>query len=117
MIRSGDTFEEKKAFYEKYHYSFIPFIPLKDPERKLKDLDFSFKYPENTEKIDGEAIRPRGIRPYWVYTVQGLRKAKTRKERLMAMRFSVGEKALPILDKMLREEREQLLGSIRRKAK
>ena len=115
LIRPGDTWGEVKKFYKKYSIGSVPFITVKDPERKLRDLNFSFEYPENVMKV-GSGIR-RGVRPFWVYTVVGLKKAITREERLKAMRFSVGEKALPILDKMQSEERERLLGPLRRKAK
>lgn len=112
LWRSGDTREESKEFHKKYSYGFVPFIPVKDPERSLRDLDFSFEYPENVGKV-----RPqKGIEAFVVYTVVGLKKARTREEKLKAMSFSVG-KALPMLDKMRSEERERLLGPARRKAK
>jgi len=113
LIRPGDTWGEVKKFYKKYSIGSVPFITVKDPERKLRDLNFSFVYPENVRKVGWQ----KGIEPFNVYTVTGLKKAKTREERLKAMSFSVGEKALPILDKMQSEERERLLGPLRRKAK
>jgi len=113
LRRPGDTREKLKQFNKKYRNGFIPFIPVKDPEKKLRGLDFSFEYPENVKKVGW----PRDKGPFKVYTVVGLKKAKTREERLKASRFSVGEKALPISDKMQSDEREQLWGSIRRKAK
>jgi hypothetical protein len=116
LIRRGDTQEEARAFNKKY-LGFLPFVPLREPERRLRDLSFSFNYSENVEKLAGEELRRKGIRPYWVYTVDGIKKAKTREERLKSMHFSVGDKALPILDKMQREERERLIGPRREKAK
>jgi len=45
--------------------------------------------------------------------VVGLRKAKTREERLEAMRRMPNDERLPLASKMYREERERLLGPVR----
>ena len=111
LRRPGVTKEERKKFYEKYK-GFLPFIPLKDPEKKLRDLEFSFEYPENMRKVGWR----REIEVFEVYTVVGLPKAKTREERLKAMSGWNSEK-LPLASKMEREERELLLGPSRRRAK
>jgi len=111
LIRSGETREEREEFRKKYHNGFVPFIPVKDPEKKLRDLNFSFEYPDNVRKVGGQSGQ-RGVGP--VYNVIGLKKAKTREERLDAMRFSTG-KELPLASKMEREERERLWPKRRRK--
>ena len=104
LMRSGISKEERKEHYKKYK-GFLPFIPLKDPERRLRNLDFSFQYPEEVKKI-GTRIRKKGIRSYWVYTVIGLPKAKTREERLRAQPSPPTDyiEELPILYKMINEE-------------
>lgn len=112
LRRPGVTKEERKKFYGKYK-EFLPFISLKNPEKKLRDLEFSFEYPENVRKVGWR----REIEVFKVYTVVGLKKAKTREERLKAMSFSVGEKELPIVDTMQNQERERLLGPARRKTR
>ena len=115
LIRMGDTWGEARAFNERYGYGFLPFIPVKNPEKKLRELDFSFQYPENVEKVYKQEIRKRSIEPYWVYTVLGLKKATTRQERLKAMSPLLIGEGLPISTKMEKEERERLLGPGRRK--
>lgn len=111
LRRPGVTKEERKKFYEKYK-DFLPFISLKNPEKKLRDLKFSFEYPENVRKVGWR----REIEIFKVYTVVGLKKAKTREERLDAMRFTAPGK-LPLAHKMQWEERERLLGPSRRRQK
>ncbi len=48
--------------------------------------------------------------------VKGFKKAKTREERLRAMNSCSGW-GLPMVSNMKREEREKLLGPVRRKKK
>jgi len=76
-------------------------------------LDFSFEYPDNVRKVGGQSGQ-RGVGP--VYNVIGLKKAKTREERLDAMRFTAPGK-LPLAHKMQWEERERLLDPSRRRQK
>ncbi len=109
LRRPGVTREERKKFYEKYK-EFLPFIPLKDPEKKLRDLEFSFEYPENVRKVGWR----REIEIFKVYTVVGLPKAKMREERLDAMSFTAPGK-LPLAHKMQWEEGERLWPKRRRK--
>ena len=111
LRRPGVTREERKKYHKEYK-EFLPFISLRDPEKKLRDLEFSFEYPENIRKVGWR----REIEIFKVYTVVGLKKARTREERLKAMSFTVG-KELPIVSKMKSKERERLLGPVRRKAK
>jgi len=108
LIRPGDTWEEVKQFNKKYDSGgFIPFVHAREPERKLRDLDFSFQYPENTRKI-GSSIWRRGIRSFWVYTVVGIKKATTEEERLEAIPYLPlnCKKELPHFFKMRNEEQE-----------
>lgn len=109
LVRVGETKQERKKFKKKYPGG-VPFIPVKDPEKKLRDLDFSFEYPENVKVVG----RKREMKT--PYRVIGLRKAKTREERLEAMRFTAPGK-LPLVHKMQWEERERLLGPDRRNRK
>lgn len=114
LIRPGDTREERKKYFKKYDFH-EPFVTISNPERKLRNLDFSFKYPENVKKIHIENRYGKIFR-YWTYTVIGLKKAKTKEERLRAMNSFSGW-GLPIVSNMKREERERLLGPARRKKK
>lgn len=110
LVSPGVTREERKKYYEKYRES-LPFLPVKDPEQKLRNLKFSFEYPTNVEKI-GHGIYRKGIRPFWVYTVVGLRKAKTKEERSNAMHFII-DKKLPLMSQILSEEKQKLSGEVR----
>ena len=117
LSRPGETWEEIRKHSKQYPHDSLRFIPVKDPEKKLRDLDFSFQYPENLKIIQR---RTEWLEADYVvkidYKVIGLPKAKTREERLKAMRFGTG-KELPLASKMEREERERLLGPSRRRAK
>ena len=118
LIRLGDTKEEREKYRKKYG-RFLPFIPVKDPERKLRDLDFSFEYPENVMKI-GRGIYRKGIEPYWVYTVVGLKTAKTRKERLDTTPSPPTDDMgkLPFLYKLINQEHKKFgLKTYKRRAK
>ena len=111
LIRPGNTLEEARKYYEKYQGAW-PYIPVKDPEKKLRDLDFSFKYPEDVKTVGGR----NEMDGFQVYTVVGLKKAETRKERLDAFSYSApGD--LPIRHKMAWEERERYFGPEGRKSR
>ena len=117
LSRPGDTKEERKKFFEKLDLE-KPFIPVKNPEKKLRDLDFSFEYPENVNTVGNIWLEKNKVRRYWLYTVVGIRKARTRKEELSATHcLSIDERLLPLSAKMAREERERLLGTVSGKAK
>jgi hypothetical protein len=106
LSRPGETLEEIKEYSKKYSVGTLRFIPVKDPEKKLRDLDFSFQYPENVKTVGWK----RGMSAS--YLVIGLKKAKTREERLDAMSFTAPGK-LPLTHKMQWEERGRLLGQSR----
>ena len=105
--RIGATKEEREEYRKKFGRR-SPFIPVKNPEKKLRDLDFSFEYPENVKTVGWKRMTG-------VYKIVGLRKAKTREERLEAMRSLFSGKKIPLSSKMEREERERLFGTARRK--
>jgi len=107
FIRIGATKEEREKYRKKFGRR-SPFIPVKDPEKKLRDLDFPFIYPENVKTVGWKRMTG-------VYNVVGLRKAETREERLDAMSFLFSGKELPLSSKMEREERERLFGADRKK--
>ncbi len=114
LSRLGETMEEIREYSKKYPVGTSPFIPVKDPEKKLKELDFSFEYPENVKTVGWQ----KEMGP--VYHVIGLKKAQTKKERLEARRITIafeGRAKLPLLKKMVSEERERLLGPVSGKAK
>lgn len=116
LMRPGDTKEKRKKYFEKLGLE-VPFIAVENPEKKLRNLEFVFDYPSNVSTLSHIWCRENKIKPYWVYTVVGLRKAKTREERLEAMRRMPNDERLPLASKMYREERERLLGPVRRNKK
>ncbi len=101
LIHMGETWDDVRAYSHKYRGRNIPFIPVKDPDEKLKNLEFSFKYPENVRTIWRKTEYTEAD-----YVVRGLIKAKTREERLDAM----GELRIfgPIAFKIYNEERVRL---------
>ena len=117
LERRGNTMEESRAYSEKYKYGNKPLVPLNDPEKKLRELDFSFQYPENILKVRDTVLREKGIEPYRVYTVVGLRRALTKEDRKMAVGDIFYGEGLPIATQMYWEERELLFGPRRRKTK
>lgn len=63
----------------------VPFIPMKDPERRLRNLEIPFDYDaDQVMRISPE------VRHQFSYELLGLRKLKTREERLRAMPGPVG---------------------------
>ena len=117
LERRGDTMEESRAYSKKYKYGREPLIPMNDPEKKLRELAFSFQYPENVLIVWDTDLREKGIKPFRVYTVVGLRKAVTKDDRIMAMGYIFYGEGLPIATQMYRDERELFFGPDRRKAK
>ena len=129
LNRPGETWEEIRKHSKQYPRDSLRFIPAKNPEKKLRVLDFSFQYPDNLQIIQRRSwvevdhnvigspkVKIREERLETDYMVIGLRKAKTREERLDAMRFTAPGK-LPLAHKMQWEERERLLGPSRRRQK
>ena len=116
LMRPGNTKEKRKKFFEKLGLE-VPFCPVNNPEKKLRDLNFAFEYPNNMITLSHIWCRENKIRPYWVYTVVGLRKAKTREERIKAMNNLVSDERLILALKMGSEERERLFGSAGRDKK
>jgi hypothetical protein len=111
LVRPGKTEEERRQDSEEYGgRGWSPFIPVKDPEAKLRKLEFTFEYPEGVMKLGTEALGNKGIRAYFVYTVTGLVKVTTKEERLRAMPSLPvdGEERLPLLLKMINEDRVRL---------
>ena len=100
LSRPGETWEEAREYSKKYSVGTLRFIPVKDPEKKLRDLDFSFEYPENVKTVGLK----RGMSAS--YLVIGLKTAKTREERLRAQPSPPTNyiEELPILYKMINEE-------------
>ena len=109
LIRPGRTREEAEVFYEKYGGLHWPLIPVKDPEKKLRDLDFDFKYPEKICDITSEV---QNLQPD--YVVYGLRRAKTKEEFRFAPNIILHRKAterLKILPGIIeRDSREPFKG-------
>ena len=77
LERMGDTEEEVIRYYEQWKKDWCEkLIPVKDPERKLRELDFDFQYPPNV-------ICVRDIKnSKWIrsYVVIGLKRAVTPEE-------------------------------------
>ena len=103
LVRPGDTRDDITEFRKKYGNS-LPFIPVREPERKLSALDFSFEYSKDFRKVGWQ----RGIEPFKVFTVIGLKKANTRQERLEALQSILKEGSQPILEGLMKEERTLL---------
>lgn len=75
LVRMGDTKEEENEFMKQYLLEgFVPFIPVKDPERKLRELNFDFRYPPDVMSI-------RDVWENTMYDVIGLKKAVTQEEK------------------------------------
>lgn len=93
--------------------SSVPFIPMKSPERQLRDLNFSFEYSQSAKWI----VRGKECGPFKRYTVVGLRKAETREDRLRALPDRPGgegtDEKMKNLIKLINQERRKLgLGEI-----
>jgi hypothetical protein len=100
LYRMGDTEEEKKRFMKQWgDCRCHPFIPLKDPEKKLHDLDFDFQYPADVKRIPSVDLKT-------LYEVIGLKRAVTPEEKREARRslpssVTLELKDLPLLKKAL----------------
>lgn len=103
LRRPGDTWDEIIEFSKKYGNE-LPFIPVKDPERKLRFLDFTFEYSKDFRTVGWK----RRNEVFTTFTVTGLKKAKTIEERLEAMRSVFVEGSQPTLEGLVKEERRFL---------
>ncbi len=112
LNRYGETWEEIRKDSEQFPRDSLRFIPVKNPEKKLRDLDFSFQYPDNLKIIQRRIKYVKGD-----YEVKGLKKAKTREERRIAIpsRPTDDFKKLPLLNKILQEEDNLLYGGKKQK--
>lgn len=108
LIRPGDTIEERRVFLKKYG-PIWPLISVSNPEEKLRNLDFSFQYPEKVKRVATKLPKQadRYLR-YWTYTVNGLKKAQTREERRNATHFRTEIRNMPLIHKLINEERKRL---------
>jgi len=112
LNRYGETWEEIRKDSEQFPRGSLRFIPAKNPEKKLRDLDFSFQYPDNLKIIQRRTKYVKGD-----YVVKGFKKAKTREERRIAIpsRPTDDFKKLPLLNKILQEEDNLLYGGRKQK--
>jgi hypothetical protein len=79
LIRMGDTNDEKIKFLKEYtDRHVVPFVSIKDPEKKLHELNFDFRYPPDVKRIED-------VWEVTMYDVMGLKKAKTQEEMRKAL--------------------------------
>jgi hypothetical protein len=104
LYRMGDTEEEKMRFMKQWgDCHCYPFIPAKDPEKRLRALDFDFRYPTNVKRIPSVDLK-------MLYEVIGIKQALTPEEKREARRslpsiVTLQLRDLPLLKKAL-DERE-----------
>lgn len=104
LTRMGDTEEQVRQYmrqWEKDRCKFL--IPVKDPERKLREVDFDFRYPEDVRRV----YIPDDQR-YERYKVIGLKRAVTPEEKrkargLVPSMVTLQSRDLPLLMKALEE--------------
>lgn len=78
LTRMGDTEEQVKQYMEQWEKDRLKtLVPVKDPERKLRELDFDFRYPENVQRV----YIPYDHSSYERYVVIGLKRAVTPEEK------------------------------------
>jgi len=105
LSRMGNTKEEYTRYMEQWDKDRCKrLIPVKDPERKLRELDFDFKYPPNVICVrdikDSKLMR--------LYEVIGIKRAVTPEEKRKA-RYSLPSTTtsylphLPLLKRALEE--------------
>jgi hypothetical protein len=100
LYRLGDTEEEKKRFMKEWgDCHCYPFIPVKDPEKRLRTLDFDFRYPAKVNRIPSVDLK-------MLYEVIGLKQAVTPDEKreargLLPSTVTLELKCLPLLKKAL----------------
>ena len=112
IVEEGIIFWKTDWFKNhKWNVNTRPFIPLNNAETKVKNLDIPFDY-EMSKDIDNVWNVWRDSLParFSKYTVVGLKKLKTKKERLRAQPggpTDYGSKKLPLLYKLINEERRK----------
>jgi len=81
LDRSGNTIDERNKYYERYGNS-TPLILIDNPEKRLRNLNFSFQYPSDIGSVP-TISRYYHKGPFKVYTVVGLKKiiGKDRNEK------------------------------------
>jgi hypothetical protein len=83
LIRMGDTKEQVQRYMDQWEKDRCDIlIPVKDPERKLRELDFDFKYSENVKRIYFPSDITR-------YEVIGLKRAITPEEKREARSLGI----------------------------
>jgi len=81
LSRMGNTKEELARYMEQWDKDHCKkLVPVKDPERKLRELDFDFQYPPNV--ICVRDIKDSKLRS--LYQVIGLKRAVTPEEKRKA---------------------------------
>jgi len=102
LYRPGDTEEEVTRYLKQRKKDRCDMlIPVKDPERKLRELDFDFKYPPNVVCVqDLKFSKLRSL-----YQVIGLKRAVTPEEREKARGLGMNglypDAHQPLLEKAL----------------
>ncbi len=102
--------DEIKAYLKKFGGNESPFIPLKNPFEKVRNLDLPF----DADIMNAERIWTTHREPFKTYPVIGLPKAKTMKERKKsysrADRIPSGfDYKVPIWKKMLDDEYNNMI--------
>ena len=99
LIRMGNTKEEENEYLKKYMEEHtVPFISVKDPEIKLRTLDFDFQYPRHVTRIED-------VWDNTMYAVIGIKKPVTQEEKLRAIIFPGNIEHwvnLPLLQKVVK---------------
>lgn len=81
--------EERELYEKKFGSNMSPFIPLKDPFEKVRNLDIPF----DADIFNAEQIWTSDSEPFKTYPLIGLPKLKTREERIKVNVSPVGEKS------------------------
>jgi len=102
LYRIGNTEEEKARFVSQWgECNCYLFIPVRDPEKNLRNLDFDFQYPANVTRISSIDLS-------MLYEVVGLKRAVTKEEKreargLLPSTVTLELSRMPFLKKALNE--------------
>ena len=77
--------DEREMYYKKFGENVSPFIPLKNPSERVRNLDLPF----DADVMEAEKIWTSHRGPFKAYPVIGLPKLKTYEERKLAVPSSV----------------------------